>query len=302
MRRTLATSPKARNPLLPLLIALACLASGPALGDDSPAASAEVEAATAPPRKHELQLGWAPRYHTRKDELYSPLWQQGLSAEGIALRYSWNGERSAHRAAIGVAKSQIKAGPTWGYNDWPTGETKTTWPVYITHIQVAYAYLHKLPVPDVVTLRLGGAVDVDLQNIDWLIAGYGFGSYFGSITLDIKAELTVPVAERHSLTLDVGLPLLAWIARSPYSIHDETTIYNNRDANDFKTAFRYIGAGRLESWNSFQSLRAALTWRWQISDPMGLALTLHSRLTAEQHPRPLLATETGLTVAANWQF
>jgi len=294
-----------RSPLsVFLFFAVSILLSVPAFAGDTAVANSEINAGHAEVKRdvNEIQAGLAPHFYTRKDQLYSPLWHQGLSAEGIELRYNRSGNNSVHQVLVAVSKSKIKAGPTWEYVSWPTNEAVTTWPVYITHINLGYAYLHTLPTPDVVTLRLGGALDVELQNIEWMIADYGFGSYLGTIDLDVKAELNVPLGKRHDLTLDLALPIVAWVARSPYSIHDETTIFNNRDDNIPKTVVRYLGAGRLETWNSYQAVKAALTWRRQITASAGLALSIHTKMVAIRKPRPVVATDTGINIAANFRF
>ncbi|MDF1564354.1 MAG: hypothetical protein P1V51_15010 [Deltaproteobacteria bacterium] len=285
------------------LAALLAFLPGAALANppsDAPAGPAA--AAAAPRRAHTLSFGWSPRFMARHDEIFSPRTTRGASALGLTLGHSWEGPRLSHHTRVDFSMAQASTQPAYEYLMWPRGEVYTTTPTPFTFVRVDHAALRRVELPGRLTLHLGGAVDLDFQQFDWVWHPFALGGYAGIFGLDARAELEADLGARHRLRLGLSTPLLAWVARSPYSVTDTQLIWNNRENDPFRTIFRYIAGGTLRTLNQHQALRMQVTYGYQVTPRLGLSLTAHGRVNHLTVPRPLLAQEWGLTLATRYAF
>ncbi|MDF1564352.1 MAG: hypothetical protein P1V51_15000 [Deltaproteobacteria bacterium] len=282
-----------------IALLLAGLAPTAALADALAPSASEPE---APAKQHELSLGWSPRLMQRHDEIFSPRPARGGSAFGLSFGHEWEGEKTAHRSGLDFMKALAKTRPLFEYSRWPTGETQQTEATPFTALRLDHAVLRRVAVPGPFTLHLGGAADLDFQHFDWVWHPLAIGGYTGLLSLDARAEVETHLGARHELRLAVSTPLLAWVTRSPYAANDAQLIWNNREANPVKTFFRYLSQGQVRTVDSHQGLRVKLRYAYHLTPRYGLVLTAHGRLVHLTEPRPLMASEWGVTLATAWSF
>lgn len=254
------------------------------------------------PARDELSLGWSPRVVLRRDQIGSPRLQAGPAWAAGVLRYTRTRALDGHRTGLDFAKATLRSQPDFEYLRWPEQETVKTEGSPQTTVRFDYAYLRALPMPAGLALRLGPALDFDIQQVDWVHHPFALGVYMGVFALDARAELEYSPGPRHRLQMAVSMPLFAWVARSPYALNDDESIYANRDHSGVKTFFRYLAGGRFETWNKLQAARLDLRYDLRLADHWALSTGVHARILANQVPRPMLAQEYGGSIAVSLIF
>ncbi len=258
-----------------------------------------------PPPKNEISLGWAPRVVIRKDLVDSPLRYVGPALGAAVLRYSRVRDVDAHRVETDFLTGTLRAQPDYEYLQWPDGAPQSTEGSPITYVRLKYAYLRSLPLPAGATrstVRLGPALDFDVNQTDWVHMPNVIGGYFGAFALDARLEGELRVSPKHRLRAEVSLPLFAWVTRSPYSVTDDVLINDNRDQKSFRVFFRYISHGSIQTWNTYQAVRVAGRHDWAFRPHWALSTSVHMRMLANQVPRPKIDQEYGLTLALTARF
>ena len=274
----------------------------------APPAPAESSSATAPspssePGLDELGLAWTPRVILRRDQIGSPHTLVGPALGAAALRYDRTKAANAHRVDVDFAVATLRSQPDFEYLHWPDNETVSASGSPHTYVRLRYAYLRELPLArERLSLRLGPGVDFDVQAFDYLHPPASIGGYHGIFALDLRAELELRPAKRHRLRVAAGLPVLSWVARSPYAINDDESIYANRDQNGLKTFFRYLGNGEVQSWGRLQAVRVDLRYDLELHEHLALTAGVHGRVLANSVPRPLLLQEYGASLGLTARF
>jgi hypothetical protein len=130
----------------------------------------------------------------------------------------------------------------------------------------------------------------------------GVDGYTGVFALDARGEVTFQPADNHRFTGALALPLFAWVARSPYALTDSESINANRDNNGFKTFFRYIGRGKVRTWNQMQAVRLSAKYRYSLTPRWNLGAELESHVLVLSQPRPLFSHDHGLNLTVGYNF
>lgn len=276
-------------PICVLCIAFAC------------ATPAQVRAET-PSRVDEISLAYSPRAIVADDDLVTPRTLRGGAALGLTARYARTNVDDAHRVRFDFSQATLYTQENFDYRTWPDDEPATTSGSPVTYVRVDYAYLRSIPLREGLHLRVGGAVDIDLQSADWVYHPFAYGAYFGAFALDARGEFEYRPNRRHSVTTELSIPLFAWVTRSPYAVHDDWTIQANRDHSGAKTFFRYVGNGEFQSFNRYRGLRIGVRYTWYPGETWGLLAGARMRLVANTTPRHVLAQEYVLALGVTARF
>lgn len=244
----------------------------------------------------EIRVAWTPRLILRRDLIGSPRLQHGPGLAAGALSYARTRSANAHRLELDLAAAMVRTQPDFEYLSLAEREPLMTAGSPLVYARIRYAYLRELPLGrERLALRLGPALDFDIQKLEYVHSPSSLGGYHGVFALDARAELELRLdtSARHRLRVGASVPVFAWVARSPYAINDDAQVYANVDHNGFKTFFRYIAGGQLQSWNRLQAVRLELRYDLRLHTHVALSAGLHARILANSVPRPLLAQDYG---------
>lgn len=269
----------------------------------SPSSGLAAAPPAAGPGLDELGLAWTPRLILRRDLIGSPHTLVGPALGALVLRYDRTKAANANRVDVDFSQSTLRSQPDFNYLGWPGGEAVRAGGSPHTYVRIRYAYLRELPLRrERLALRLGPGLDFDIQKFDYVHPPASIGGYHGLFALDVRTELELRPAARHRLRLGVGLPLLAWVTRSPYAINDDEQLYANRDHNGLRTFFRYLGDGRVQSWGRLQAVRVELRYDFVLHQHVALTAGVQGRLLANSFPRALLLQEYGVSLGLTARF
>jgi hypothetical protein len=223
-----------------------------------------------------VDLALGARALTRRDEAFSPR-TYVAPAPSARLGASVPGDRWSHRLSLDLAMGSARSGPAWSFT--VDGERRDTPPSSLVEVSLREATLHAVPGPLPLQLGLGPALDVSTAT--FAFGRGGVFTYFGTIGLDAAARLEVPLPGPHRLDVQLGAPLAAWVARSPYALNDDRYIDTIAAGGGVGAVFGLLGRGRVESWGTRQAVRAGAAWTWSrrvVSPTASVDLALERQL------------------------
>jgi len=253
---------------------------------------------TAEAGSHDVDLVGGVAPVVRTDHLLSPLRYSG-AMPAFGVLWTGEGERASNRVGLDLVLGGLRSGPDWTYTR--DGETIEAGPTGTTLVDLRYAHGRRV-VDGAWTVQVGGTFVTHLEQHYYPYGFTGVSNYLGTLTLSPWAEASVDLGKRQHFAVEAWVPLLAWVARSPYAVHDDEYLWHNRDTNPVFIAARYIGAGSLASPLSYQSGHLRATWSLDVSDH--LAVLVAGRLDALHltDPSPLTELQFGTNAGLRGSF
>ncbi|MFO7563130.1 MAG: hypothetical protein R6X02_10845 [Enhygromyxa sp.] len=262
------------------------------------ASSIFVAALISGPTQHELALAAKAQVVHRRDQLLSPRPYRGV-LPGADLGYAARGRHNTHVVSLSFAMGSLRSGPDFEYER--AGELRSTEPSLATMLDLRYAYGRRLA-GERWSVSLGATLPVHIEAMNWVYGPLGNFNYLGVFALGPWAQLRLEPAARHLIELELGAPIVAWVARSPYALNDDDFIAANADHAPGKAAFRLIGQGRFESLDTYQSVDLRGSWAFALHERWALVSTLGFWFAHESKPRPLSALHFSAMFGARGSF
>jgi hypothetical protein len=247
---------------------------------------------------HELDAKAGATVVHRTDLVASPLPYTGVLPT-ITVGWAARGKNDVHRVAIAAALGSIQSGPAWDFRD--RGDKHSAVPSPVTFADFRYAYGRRIS-GDGWRLNLGGTFHSDVEHMVYPYAVSGVSMYMGVFTVGPWADLRVDLADRHTLTLEAWTPVVAWVGRNPYGVHDAEYIWDNRAGTDMDAIVNYIGGGHLETVDRHQALHLRTSWSGQITDHFGFVGGIRADVLHLTHPRPTLEYRLGADLGVKGVF
>ncbi|HLP94963.1 MAG TPA: hypothetical protein VK168_13055 [Saprospiraceae bacterium] len=236
--------------------------------------------AQAPKNTTWLALG--PGHVARQDLVFSPFVHQAVSPRCINLGYTRQAKlRQSWR--LGFAAYQAAVADSYVYRE--DGADKQTYPHQFTLIDLDYG-IGK-------SIGRGFSAGVQLQaGVQSLTYAYGrvsgnFG-YFAHFGLGLSLEKQVAMGRRGSLSAELKLPLLNWLARSPYLVNDDPFIENTYSHKGVNTFFAFIADGHPASLDTWQSADLQLHYQYKLSKKWSVGAQYNLAWMHAKQPRNLL--------------
>lgn len=238
---------------------------------------------------------------TRQDQLFSPMVYQDVSFRNITVRYVNENTNRCHTAEIFYAGYEAQWHETYTYLTGTDNEVQSTSPTFITLVGARYSFLKKMHVTKQGSWAFGGITDNQINAVDNVYGAFGTFGYLGQFSVSPMVRRQF-VRERHELLLSAFFPIISWISRSPYALNDDEYIKNNADHNGFKTVFRYIGDGNIQTINNFQKINFHAAYSYRLSERWKLGGLYGMELLRSAEPKPLIALRNNFNVLITFGF
>jgi hypothetical protein len=200
---------------------------------------------------HSITLNIGPSHLQRQDLVFSPFIHTALSGLNGGLQLETN-KKWLTRYRIQYAG--FSAGLETPYNYIYEGDVKTAQPHSFTFITLGYAagaYLGKKEINQPV---LGGSLQADVQAMNYQYGRYSFFGYYSTTAASVWYQHTLPIGKKSVLSGQVQLPIVSWLARSPYLVNDDEFIENTYSHNGITTLVDLIADGDVATWDKLQRL------------------------------------------------
>lgn len=232
---------------------------------------------------HRFALSAGADYIARQDQVFSPFVHKGFSAVNAAL--SWERNKRLDQL-LELRFSSLAAGrwPAYQYSINPKPEQHSTYPHHFTMAELNYGLAVSRPLGNV-RLLLGGALENNIQALNYQTGPFSFFGYFAAFGIGPWVGISTPAGNKAVFDLSLRAPLASWTARSPYLINDDEFIENTGSHSGFRTFMSFVEDGALHLPGKLQ--KATLSARYLRTAGKRWELGMVYRLQFIRHTEPL---------------
>ena len=236
----------------------------------------------------------------RQDKIFSPFVQSGASVQQLGLHWqrSARWEQFADINYSGFAATRF---PVFDYTKKPEMETKTILPHTFTFVEINYG-LGKKWQSGAYTFSAGGALENTVQAFNYQYGEASFFGYFAAFSLSPWLQISRPLGRKGHVKAAMSIPVMSWVARSPYLINDDEFIENAASHKGLKTFADFIQDGSLQFPDQLQKLSASLGYSHPLGQRWTVGLQYRFQFIRHTEPLTLLSYQNDLRVEIGWNF
>lgn len=250
-----------------------------------------------------LELTYGFRHYQRQDLTFSPLIFKGLAPLNLGLAYQKSDEKSQTNVGLNLAGFASRSVAAFDYTKWNEPAPLTTLPSNFWLIDLGASHLRKVGGESGRSDWYGGlSLNLQMGALFYDFAEYGTFGYTTIASLSPTVAGKWSFGEKNSLQFSAKLPLLNWLARSPYAINDDDFIERQSSHRGLKTLLRLSADGHLASLGQVQAGSFSAKFQRKINEKWAASLGYDFALLRSQDPHPLTAIENGVVVgiARSW--
>ena len=246
-----------------------------------------------------LALSFGPSFIKRQDLIFSPVIHSDFTLLNLGMEYTRKA-KYFQKASLHYANyNPMVAGP---YEFTEHSEPNTAYPHSFNLVDLDYQFGKKFKETKQATITAGGLFSTDIQATSYVYGRISSFGYFAAFGLGIFGNYERPINEKSKLAATLKLPLIAWVARSPYLVNDDEFIENISSHSGFKTFMEYIGDGEIVTWNKMQTLDLELKYEYEYNERWNFGAGYLFELIHMSQPRNLLSFRNSLNLTANYKF
>lgn len=250
-----------------------------------------------------LELTYGLQHNQRQDLTFSPLIFKGTAPINLGLSYQRTGKKSQTKAHIDLTGFACRSVAAFEYSKWDEVEPLTVPPSNFWMIGIGADHHRQIGGSGrPITWYAGLSLHAQLGALFYEFGEYGAFGYTTVASLSPSVAGLWKMGEKTSLHCSLSLPLLNWIARSPYAINDDEFIERQSNHRAIKTLLRLSGDGHWASLVQVQAGRFSAKFNRSFQKNWALSLGYNFSLLRAQGPHPLTAIEQGLVlgIAKQW--
>ncbi len=251
-------------------------------------------------QKNTLNLGLGFSRIDRQDQIFSPFVHNGSSAQQLDLRWQREG-RFVQYAGIsysGFAASRFDA---FDYTKKPDTEVKTTLPHTFTLVELTYG-LGKKWQSGAYTFSAGGALENAVQALYYQYGEVSFFGYFAAFSLSPRLDISRALGAKGRLQAGISLPVVSWVARSPYLVNDDEFIENASAHGALAIFGNLIRDGHLQFSDRLQKVTADLSYSLAMGKNWTAGLRYRCQFIRHTDPLTLLSYQNDFRVEVGRKF
>ena len=102
--------------------------------------------------------------------------------------------------------------------------------------------------------------------------------------------------------MGLQLPLMSWLARSPFSINDDEYIENTTQNSGIGTFFAFLADGQLATWDKLQYLDFDCHYEYLLNQKWSLKGRYAFSFIHVQVPRPMTSVQNNFNITGTLKF
>jgi hypothetical protein len=250
-------------------------------------------------RKNALTLSFGPSSIVRQDLIFSPFVHKDFSLLNVGLEYIREA-KSFQKISINYANFNPMVAEPYEFTF--HGEPYTAFPHSMNFIDLDYQFGKTVNAIHDGQLTLGGHFFTDIQVMNYAYGRISSFGYFASLGLGVFGTYKVPINEKSRIQSTIRLPLVAWLARSPYLVNDDEFINNTSSHSGIKTFMALLGDGQLASWNKIQTIDFEAKYAFDLNHRWGFGAAYLFEFFHVSQPRKLLSFRNSLNFSTSFKF
>jgi hypothetical protein len=251
-------------------------------------------------RKNNLSLSWGPGYTARQDLIFSPFIHMDLSFVNLGLDYSHESRlfQKVHLGFAGFNPVMV----TDQYQFTIYGEIEEAYPHNFTIVNIDYLIGKKIRERGKSNLTAGALFTTDIHAMNYVFGRISSFGYYAAFGLGLFGQEEVTIKEKSSFSATLKLPLLAWMARSPYLVNDDEYIENTSSHSGLRIFTAFVADGELVTWNRMQTFDLEVKYAYRLLDRWEVGTAYVLEFIHSSRSRNLLSYRNSLNFSANFRF
>lgn len=250
-------------------------------------------------RKNMLTLNLGTSYLARQDLIFSPMIHKDISFLNVGMEYT----REAKLFQKGSLRyGNFNPGVSTPYDFTIHGESHTAYPHSFNFIDVDYLIGKNVKESRKSIFTVGGLFVMDVQAMNYVYGRTSSFGYYSTLGLGVFGKHQYTISKKSNLTTTLQLPLMVWLARSPYLVNDDEFIENTYSHSGFKTFMSFIGDGQLVTWNRLQTFDLDIKYTYTLNEKWNLGVAYLFEFIHSSQPRNLLSYRQSINLNANFRF
>jgi len=250
-------------------------------------------------RKNMWSFNLGMGHSARQDLIFSPIIHTDFSLLNVEIDYAREAKLFQQASLRYGGFNPMASSP---YDFTTDGETNTAYPHNYTFIDIDYLIGKKIREFKKSTLTAGGLFGMDIQAMNYVYGRVSSFGYYSMLGLGVFGRHQYMINGKSRLTTTLQLPLVGWLARSPYLVNDDEFIENIRSHSGFKSFMSFLGDGQFVTWNRLQTLDLDMKYSYMLSEKWGLGVGYMFELIHTKEPRNLLSFRNSIKLSANFNF
>jgi hypothetical protein len=248
--------------------------------------------------RNTISFNFGSGYIVRQDLIFSPVTHKDFSFLNLGFEY----QRDAfYHQKLKVGFATFTPGITVPFEFSEHGESKTASPHYFTLFDLDYL-IGKSISKNENPVILGLLFSTDIQLLDYVYARIGNFGYFSSIGLGGFVKKEFRISDKSSVSGKLQMPLINWLARSPYLVNDDEFIENISFHSDFKSFWEFLKDGKWNTLNHLQIFNLEFKYHYEINHRWGIGAGYSFEFTHAVNPRNLLSFRNWFNLSVNLKF
>lgn len=249
--------------------------------------------------ENQLSLALGMSHLKRQDLIFSPFVHQDLSLMQIGINYQRN---SRLIQSIDLQLGLFAPGYQTPYKYEEEEDVKTATNDLFIFMNLDYRIGKYLVKHEKFNLEAGAALITKVQALNYVYGRIGNFGYHSTIGLGGYVNGSYQLNEKQKLSMGLQLPLLSWLARSPFSINDDEYIENTTQNSGIGTFFAFLADGQLASWDKLQYLdfdfhyEYLLNQKWLLKGQYGFSF-IHVQVQ-----RPMTSLQNNFNIIGTLKF
>lgn len=245
--------------------------------------------------EHTFSIALGIGQNTRQDLIFSPMRHQDISPMVLGLSYA---RKKNYEQEIRLDVAQFNAGVKAPFPYRIHEEQHTADPHSFTCFGLDYTLGKGVGK----TTYVGGLFAADLQVLNYAYGRISSFGYFSAFGLGVYVKHAFCIGKNARITGQFKLPVLAWVARSPYLVNDDEFIENTSSHKGFRIFAAFVGDGAMTTLNKMQSAHFEGKYMYKIHRKWDLGAAYSCSLLHVVEPRPLLSFRNTLSLYIHFKF
>lgn len=244
-----------KNILKPIALLSSMLLIGSAFGQE------------IPDNDHVFELQYGPHMAVLHDDAFSILNQSGTSFGNIGIDYTHEHEKRFFYASFQLDQYKLEGYEPYEFIPWNSDEPRIADNSYHTYLnlQLKWSLTHE-------PFEVGVLNSNTFISSNWVFGNAGTFGYFGMYGAGAYATYRYSHKNIFSFSGSLNLPILAWVAHSPYAANDDEYIYNNRKHSPAHAFLSMTADGGLATFNRLQQFDLVLDGAYHINEEWSVGL------------------------------
>lgn len=255
-----------------------------------------------PNRKNSLGLEYGLHHLQRQDLAFSPLVYRGQALPNLHLTFRRINGRRQQAVDLGVKAFSATSNERFTYLKWRTLEPTETLPSTFVGLHLRYTYLRHLNSSAKLKVWAGAGLEnqIDAMFLEFGGAGaFGYGTY---LSLSPTGQLQYLPSPRTSFFAELAVPLVSWVARSPYAVNDDGYIWNQRSHQALPTLLNLMGDGEVSTLNQLQQVRLQVGYQRALSGRFSFRTRYEGTYARYTRPRQTITLTNSLSFGLQYHF